>query len=206
MHTEPSPDGVDLYWIPLGAGAGGALVRWSGRIYEAAAAALGRRVRRHLYHPALDVHLDGERTTIEMAPVWVTRGERGVVVEGPVGLRVLGRWRLFRYEVRCWRGGSIPDIAAAVGGPVRVADGADLGRRVVDLVASFPAATWGRDELGAGEMWNSNSLASWLLESAGVDLTTVAPPQGGRAPGWDAGRAVASGRCGATRGPGRTSS
>jgi hypothetical protein len=70
--------GIDLYWIPLGAGAGGALVRWSGRTYEALTATLRRRPRCDLYHSALEVHLDGVTTAIEMAPVWTKRGERGV--------------------------------------------------------------------------------------------------------------------------------
>ena len=185
-------DGVDLYWIPLGAGAGGALVRWSGRGYEALAALLARRPRQPLFHSALEVHVDGVTTAIEMAPVWITRGDRGVVVEGPVGARCLGRARWFRYEVRCWRGGAIPDVAAAVGGAARVSADADVARRIVALVPEFPARTWGRDELGAGEMWNSNSLAAWLLARAGVDTGDLAPPSGGRAPGWHAGLVVAA--------------
>jgi hypothetical protein len=180
-------DGVDLYWIPLGAGAGGTLVRWSGRAYEAVVAALRRRPRHPLYHSALEVHLDGAVTVIEMTPVWITRGERGVVVEGPVGFLSLGRLRLFRYEVRCWAGGVIPDAAAAVGGPERLTADVDVARHLVDLVPEFPGATWGRDELGVGDMWNSNSLVSWLLVSAGIEVSGLAPPSGGRAPGWDAG-------------------
>jgi hypothetical protein len=35
-------------------------------------------------------------------------------------------------------------------------------------------------------------LISWLLTCAGVDAATVSPPTGGRAPGWDAGIAVAT--------------
>ena len=77
-------DRIELLWIPLGAGAGGALVRWSGWCYETIAARARRRERSDLYHSAVRVHLDGRITTIEMAPVWVTRGERGVVVEGAV--------------------------------------------------------------------------------------------------------------------------
>ena len=192
VGDENPRDGVELYWIPLGVGAGGALVRWSGRIYEALVATMRRRPRQDLYHSALEVHLDGVTTAIEMAPVWLRRGERGVVAEGPVGSRLLGRSRLFRYEVRCWRGGSIPDAGAAAGGAVRVSDDATIGRRLIDQVAAFPTCTWGRDELGTGDMWNSNSLASWLLAGAGVDLTSIGPPSGGRAPGWDAGIAVAA--------------
>jgi len=194
-HASMQPvttDGVDLYWIPLGAGAGGGLVRWSGRLYESVAAASERRSRQALFHSALLVRVDGTTAAIEMAPVWTTRAERGVVSEGPVGVRALGRWRLFRYEVRCWPNGSIPDIAAAVDGPVRVSDDAEAARRVLELASQFPVHTWGRDEAKAGEMWNSNSLTAWLLARAGIPTDALRPPDGGRAPGWNAGVAIAS--------------
>ncbi len=185
-------DAVDLYWIPLGAGAGGAVVQWNGRIYEAVTATLARRPRCDLFHSALEVSVSGVTATVEMAPVWTKHGDRGVVSEGPVGARFLGRSRLFRYEVRCWPGGSIPDLAAAVGGPVRVSNDPDTGRTILDLVPRFPTHTWGRDELRTGEMWNSNSLVSWLLARAGLNTNDIGPPPGGRAPGWDAGLVVAS--------------
>lgn len=51
-------------------------------------------------------------------------------------------------------------------------------------VPSVPTAVWGRDELHAGEMWNSNSLISWLIVSAGLDASGVQLPERGRAPGW----------------------
>lgn len=184
-------DGVDLYWIPLGAGAGGALVRWCGRTYEAGAAAVARRHRQPLFHSALAVHVADTETVIEMTPVWITRGERGVVAEGTVGLSALGRWRVFRYEVRCWAGGSIPDASEAVGGAHRVSDDVRTAHRVLNAVEEFPALTWGRDEMQVGDMWNSNSLVSWLLIRGGVSLDEVHPPAGGRAPGWEAGIAAA---------------
>ncbi len=182
-----NPDAVDLYWIPLGAGPGGGLVRLCGRIYEAIAARLARRPRCALFHSAMIVTVDGGQVAIEMAPAWSKGGDRGVVSEGPVGARLLGRSRLFRYEIRRWVGGSIPDLAEAVGGPVTISTPSDAARRVVELVPDFPTLVWGRDELEMGDMWNSNSLVSWLLVLAEVDLTDIAPPQGGRAPGWDAG-------------------
>lgn len=180
-------DAIDLYWIPLGAGAGGALVRWSGRIYEALAARAAGRPQCDLFHSAMIVTVDGAKTAIEMAPVWTKRGERGVVAEGPVGASLLGRSRLFRYEIRRWAGGSIPDAAAAVGGPLTISTRPEVARRVVGLVPDFPTFVWGRDELGTGDMWNSNSLVSWLLVQAEVNVTGIRPPAGGRAPGWDAG-------------------
>jgi hypothetical protein len=56
---------------------------------------------------------------------------------------------------------------------------------------------WGRDELGLGEMWNSNSVVSYLLARSGVDLAPIAPPAGGRAPGWEVGIKVGQSRQGA---------
>ncbi len=123
---------------------------------------------------------------------WIQHGDRGVVAEGPVGARFLGQSRLFRYEVRCWRGSLIPDVAAAVNGPIRVRSRTDAANQILELIPAFPICTWGRDELHAREMWNSNSLVSWLLARAGLWTTPIGPPPGGRAPGRDAGLVVAS--------------
>jgi hypothetical protein len=93
--------------------------------------------------------------------------------------------------VRRWRGGIIPDVDEAVESPQRLTDDADVARRLLDLVPRVPRAVWGRDELGAGEMWNSNSLISWLLARSGLPTDGIRPPAGGRAPGWQAGLVVA---------------
>ncbi|WP_343899086.1 hypothetical protein [Nocardioides aquaticus] len=63
--------------------------------------------------------------------------------------------------------------------------------RLLGLVPRFPPLTWGRDELGTGDMWCSNSLTAWLLARSGHDMATVLPPAGTRAPGWSAGLQVA---------------
>jgi hypothetical protein len=128
-----------------------------------------------------------------MAPAWGHRKQdRGVVAEGPVGLPWLGRSRFFRYEIRRWRDGVIPDIAEAVDSPRNLDTDAARAGRLLDLVPAFPAVTWGRDELRAGEMWNSNSLISWLLVRSDHQACAIRPPAGGRAPGWAAGLAVAA--------------
>ena len=101
-----------------------------------------------------------------------------------------GRFRIFRYEIRCWRGGHIPDVAEAVDSPRRLTD-EGTGRRMLDLVAQVPTPVWGRDELGTGEMWNSNSVIAWVIARSGIDTESIQPPTGGRAPGWHAGLAVA---------------
>jgi hypothetical protein len=181
---------VDLYWIPLGAG--GRSVRFNGRIFEAIEAACQRRRRCDLYHSVLVVELDGDRYAIEVAPSPnADEASRGVVATGAVGSRYIGWMRLFRYEVRCWRGGLIPDLAEAVGGPRRLTGDRRAARRVVDLVRTVPTPVWGRDELQAGEMWNSNSVIAWLIATAGLSTDLLSPPPGGRAPGWPAGIVVA---------------
>jgi hypothetical protein len=113
------------------------------------------------------------------------------VAEGPVGTRAAGRFRLFRYEVRRWLDGVIPDVGEAVASPVRITADPHVVDRMLALVPEVPVPVWGRDELRAGEMWNSNSLISWLVVRAGLDVSRVSMPAGGRAPGWDAGVVVA---------------
>jgi hypothetical protein len=194
MHTSGTA-AVDLYWIPLGAG--GHSVRLNGRVFEAVEAALQHRRRCDLYHAALIVDLDGGRYTIEIAPSPnADEASRGVVGTGAVGSRHAGWLRVFRYEVRCWRGGSIPDLGEAVGGPRRLSSDPLLARRLLDLVAAMPRPVWGRDELKAGEMWNSNSMIAWVIATAGLPTNQLQPPLHGRAPGWSAGLEVAR-RCGA---------
>jgi len=181
---------VDLYWLPLGAG--GHSVRLNGRIYEAAAARLEHRPARDLYHSALQVHVPEGRYVIEQAPIPDANGAaRGVVAEGPVGSRHAASLRLFRYEVRRWRDGEIPDVAEAVDSPRRLSNDPVRAYRLLDLVPQVPTVVWGRDELRAGEMWNSNSIIAWLLACSGFDTDSIRPPTGGRAPGWEAGLVVA---------------
>jgi len=181
---------VDLYWLPLGAG--GHFVRLNGRVYEALAARIGRRAACDLYHSALQISVGDETHVIEQAPVRDLSGDdRGVVAEGAVGSRWAGRLRIFRYEIRVWRGGSIPDVAEAVDSPRRLSGEPATADRVLELIRQVPTPVWGRDELGAGEMWNSNSVIAWTLTCSGIDAESIRPPAGGRAPGWRAGSVVA---------------
>jgi predicted 3-demethylubiquinone-9 3-methyltransferase (glyoxalase superfamily) len=182
--------GIDLYWLPLGAG--GHFVRLNGRVFEAVASRLERRPALDLYHSALVVRAPEGTFAIEMTPVPDADGaSRGVVAGGAVGSRLLRPLRSFRYEIRRRRGGTIPDIDEAVEGPRHLTDDPALAHRILELVPEAPTPVWGRDELRAGEMWNSNSLISWLLTRGGLDVDAVHPPTGGRAPGWDAGVIVA---------------
>ena len=189
MPTSPPSSAIDLYWLPLGAG--GHSVRLNGRIFEWFAARLEHRDCRDLYHSALEVHVPEGRFVIEQAPAWGEGDDRGVVAGGAVGTRAAGRLRLFRYEIRRWRDGVIPDVAEAVESPWRLGDDTDRARQLLELVPQVPTPVWGRDELRTGEMWNSNSLISWLIVRSGLDVDSIRLPRGGRAPGWHAGILVA---------------
>ena len=189
---------MDLYWLPLGAG--GQFVRLNGRLYERLTAWLQRRPARDLYHSALVIHLPEATYVIEQAPVPDLNGsDRGVVAEGPVGARWAGRFRIFRYEVRLWRDGCIPDVAEAVDSPRHLTTDEAAARRVLTTVKRIPTPVWGRDELHAGEMWNSNAVIAWVVACSGLDAEVIEPPTGGRAPGWGAGLALARGHVQAAR-------
>ncbi|WP_433789693.1 hypothetical protein [Actinoplanes sp. CA-252034] len=168
-----------------------------GRIFEHLQARHQRRPVRDLYHSALQVRLGAQRFVIEMTPVLGGgTADRGVVVEGPVGSRLLRHSPAFRYEIRRWRDGTIPDVAEAVAGPHIVSADAARAREVLRLTPLVPALVWGRDEARTGEMWNSNSLTAWLLSGSGHRMETIGPPARGRAPGWHAGLTMAARRRG----------
>ena len=172
--------GIDLYWLPLGAG--GKFVRLNGSAYEAIAAAVHRRPRCDLYHSGLEITVPEGRYVIEQTPAGADPGHRGVVGTGPIGSRRLARWfPVFRYELRRWRDGVIPDLGEAVDSPRRLSASVADAYRVLELAPEAPFLLWGRDELGLGDMWNSNSQIAWLLASAGLDAAAINPPAGGRA-------------------------
>lgn len=188
---------VELLWIPLGAGQH--VVRVSGRAFETLSALCQRRRRCDLYHSALVVTVPAARYLIEMTPVPDGHGiRRGVVGEGAVGSKWLGRFRHFRYEIHRWPDGVIPDAAYAVAHLIFHIGLGDADRLLAS-VSLVPTPVWGRDELDAGEVWNSNSVTSWILNRGGVDVACIQPPIGGRAPGWNAGAVVAKrvGNCSA---------
>ncbi|WP_218000262.1 hypothetical protein [Millisia brevis] len=190
---EPVPDdasagesGIRLWWLPVGAG--GHVVVHTSRWWELITARREHRDPQPLFHAALEVIVDGVPRLIEMAPAWGPgAGAPTVVATGPVGLAILGRSRLFRYEIRCAPNGVLPDRAYAVDSPVPIAAAAESGRALLDRIDAVPRHTWGRDVYRIGDMWNSNSVVSWLLTCTDIDADRIAPPAGGRAPGWRTG-------------------
>jgi hypothetical protein len=82
------------------------------------------------------------------------------------------------------------DVAEAVDSPRQLTGDEQRARRVLDVVAQVPTPVWGRDELGTGEMWNSNSAIAWVIASSGRGRVDSACARG-RAPGWQSGLDVA---------------
>lgn len=182
-----------LWWLPVGAG--GHVVIHTSRWWEVLNARREHRRARPLVHAALEVFDGRTRHVIEMTPAWGgPRGSRGVVAVGPVGARWLGASRLFRYEVRCWRDGTIPDRAWASTPPTRLPLSAVHARSLVARVSEVPRLVWGRDAFGINDMWSSNSLISWLLHTSGINAAQLAPPGRGSAPGWRSGIVAATAR------------
>ncbi|WP_225994980.1 hypothetical protein [Streptomyces arboris] len=130
----PEPSAA-LWWLPVGAG-GHVVIRTS-RWWEALAARREHREPQPLFHAALEVFSDGRRHVIEMGPSWgQVSPARGVVATGPVGWEALGRWRLFRYEVRCWPDGVLLDHDLTVGAPQQIALIPDGARSLLARVST----------------------------------------------------------------------
>jgi hypothetical protein len=194
---------VNLYWVPLGARQRTLSV--SGKVFEAISALVQGRSRCDLYHSALEIVLPDGRYVIELNPVPDLHGsQRGVVGEGPVGSRWGGRVRQLGYEIRCSPGGVISGAGSARSAPVQMTADTASAQRIVNMDPPGPPLVWGRDEIHAGDMWNSNSVVSWLLDCSGIDVEGVEAPPGGRAPGWQASLAAAR-RPPPTRPAGQTS-
>ncbi len=191
LEPQGGRSAITLSWIPLGVV--GHVVRISGGLYETGIALIQRRRPCALYHSALEVVVPEGRFVVEMTVVPDHHGkQRGVVAGGPVGAGPAGLLRIFRYEIRRWQDGVIDDAGRAIKTPLHTGDEMDRARRLLDLVPSVPTPVWGRDHLRTGEMWNSNSVTSWLLARAGIDTGQIHTPPGGRAPGWNSGLIVAA--------------
>jgi hypothetical protein len=132
---------------------------------------LERRRACDLYHSAFIVHVPEGRFVIEQAPVG--RGDaldRGVVSEGAAGSRWAERFRIFRYEIRCWRDGvlvvnqaSRPRLAQLARVPgIRGAYGA-IGRH-----PDYEQTTGVLVVRLESPLWYAN--ASLALDSAGIEL------------------------------------
>lgn len=71
-------------------------------------ALFGRRARRDLFHSALEIVVPDGRYIVQMTPIRDDRGAwSGQLRTG--GVRWVGRFRLFRYDIHRWRSGRFAD-------------------------------------------------------------------------------------------------
>ena len=187
--TEGPEASVDLYWLPLGAG--GHSVRLNGKIFEAVVAGLERRSRRDLYHSALIVGVPEGRFAIERRPCGAATAERGVVSGGAVGSCWAGPLPDLPLRAAPLAKRVIPDVAEAVESPQRLTTDARSRSASSTSCRRCRHPCGAVTNCGAGEMWNSNSVISWLIARCGLEVEPISPPVGGRAPGWRAGIVVA---------------
>ena len=137
---------IDLYWLPLGAG--GHSVRLNGKVFEGVrGAARAPRPLRPLPLGTPGVRARGQ-VRDRAGTCWGEGARRGVVAEGAVGAQALGRFRLFRYEIRSWRDGIIPDIAEAVESPRRLSDDLELAQAAARTRAAGADARLGPRRAG----------------------------------------------------------
>jgi hypothetical protein len=167
--TSSGEAAVDLYWLPLGAG--GRSVRLNGIVFEAISARIERRSRCDVYHSALEIRVAGHLYAVEMTPIPNgRRWERGVVAEGAVGTRSAGRLRIFRYEVRRWRDGVIPDLGYAVASPIRLSQDPALAH------ASSGCSRRCRRRPGAATSWVQVRCGRATRSSRGFSLGPASTP------------------------------
>jgi hypothetical protein len=104
-------------------------------------------------------------------PIPDARGAtRGVAVEGPVGSRRLTASALFAMRFGAGTRASSPISLKRVESPQGLITDENQAHRILELVPTVPPLLWGRDELGVGDMWNSNSVVSWLLARRGAAI------------------------------------
>ena len=70
--------------------------------------------------------------------------------------------------------------------PIRLMSDGAHAQSSIEVLASASKLMLGRDELGAGPMWNFDSIAAWVLTRSQIDAEAVQPPSGGKTRGWSA--------------------
>jgi len=136
--------------------------RIAGRTTEAARQLASRARRRVREAPSPDVDLPRQRRVVDA----FLSAARAGNMEGL--LAVLDPDVVFRTDA-----GARPVDAAPVHGAPAVA------ARVLATAPRFAHLGRPRDEIVAGEMWNSNSVVAWLLATAGLPADRLHPPPRG---------------------------
>ena len=188
---EPGPAAVELYWLPLGAGGHSVQVqrprlRGPGRGARPAALDLISTTR----HYASVSPREGSSSNRRLFPIGVAANVASSS-RGRSAADGLGDFACFVTRSGSGLAARFPTSRRPLTARETTERRRDTGRRVLARAEEVPPLTWGRDEMRTGEMWNSNAVIAWVLSRSGIDAAQVMPPRGGRAPGWNAGLAVA---------------
>ena len=160
-------------------------MRFNGHLCAPRKTCLERRRPCEVRHSALQIQVPEGRFVVAQTPVpRLSVERRGVVAEGAVGASWAGRFRIFRYEIRLWRNGHIPDVAEAVDSPQRLNSDETLCVARARPGVEVPTPVWGR--MGCDrEMWNWKAITASTSTAAGSRLVDTAsrggPPPGSRA-------------------------
>lgn len=183
--------GLELFWLPLGAG--GHSVRVNGKVYEALLARAQRRASRDLYHAALVAELpDGHPLS--------RSGPSGTGSPAPP---IAARWCRARSACVRWAVAVVPLRGAALAGRSHPGPRVRRGRPASSHRRRGRRTTCPRrrDRRAGADLGPRRARArgdvelqlrhTWVLVRAGLDPSEVQPPSSGRAPGFDAGLAAA---------------
>ena len=160
------------HWIPLGAG--GHSVRVNGIVCEVISSLIQRRPRQRLPRRPGDPR--PERTVRDRDDTGPERARLERVSWRGGSRDAIGRsTRILRYESAGDPTASSPTWGDAVASPVRISD--DPPWHSASWGCSLDAEpTWGRDELGTGEMWTCNSVMSGSHPRLGLPGRDRLPP------------------------------
>ena len=177
---------VKVVFIPVGDGSGSDTLTLLANLF------VNNQYGKDLYHTALEVQVD-EGDDCPAYVVELTDYIDGVKDQKAHGQVKAGyaepTWMHALtgqvYGIRKWRNGKIVEGTRAAPNSPIVSDDCDVAQLLLDLVSSVSSNDYGSDDLG--ERWTSNSVASYLLQKAGLDPSRIPPPPNGIVPGWNAG-------------------
>lgn len=176
---------VRLYWVPVGG------TSITDVLDFIANRLIDNPDGKTIYHSALEIQFPegGEcrRFVIELTESEDDPAEKARVGE-TVEHNIFGP---FNYTIRLFRNGEVEDQVNAQA-PITLSNDCRIASNIAALVAAeeVPDLDYGEKigtRSGATDRWTSNSVISWLLQRTGLNPGGIFPPDGGIAPGWDAG-------------------
>lgn len=181
---------VKLIWVPVVGGASvDDILEFIAKFY------IDNPDGKTLFHSALEIQLPegGEcnRYIIELTESVSDKAESAKVGE-TVQHNIFGP---FGYTIRLYRNGQEEDHERSKP-RILLTNDCGIASNIVAFVKAqeIPDLDYGKKigtRSGAADRWTSNSVVAWLLQRTGLNPGGIFPPDGGIAPGWDAGSSYA---------------